>query len=221
MKRLLVVIPMLLLSLAPVHAAITLAVSQQSGATVQERAGQLAGQIGRELGTRVEVVALADASQVDLWLNRYATAEMALVETSHTAGKPGQFVIIGPVGRDLVLIGRQGISGDLPLRISGLLGGEGGRSVSPTAGDVPRPPAAQRTPARAAQAPVAATDSGVVKSIEEDRFFVRYIYRERLNRDPDADHLEFWTEQLQSGAVTKQQLYEMTCDLEKKSCGIR
>jgi len=201
------------------NAAVNLAVSQQSGAVVQERAGQLARQLASKLGTVINVVVLPDAVQVEAWLNRYATAELALVENAFVAGKPGQFVVIGPGGDNLTLIGRQGIAGDLPQRIAVALEGTGGRSV-PAASSLatverakvvapPQPP------------PIAARKPSSSKTVSEDQYFVIYVYRERLNRQPDPEHLEYWTQQLQSGAVTKQQLLEVACDLEKKSCNIK
>ena len=100
--RILLFIPMLLLCMAPVHAAVNLAVSKQSGPAVLEQASQLARQLGNGLGTAVNVVELPDAGEVEAWLNRYATAELALVESGYVSGKPGQFVVIGPVGHDLL-----------------------------------------------------------------------------------------------------------------------
>jgi len=209
---------LLLATISTANAAVNLAVSQQSGANVREQADQLARQIGSGLGTTVNVVVLPDAAQVEAWLNRYATAELALVEASYAAGKPGQFVVIGPVGRDLTLIGRQGISGDLPQRIAGVLAGGSGRS---TAVGSKVPAIAAKVVEQPRKAPAAVESFSPSKSTDEDRYFVSYVYRERLNRSPDAEHLEFWVQQLQSGAVTKQQLFEMACDLEKKSCGAK
>jgi hypothetical protein len=71
------------------------------------------------------------------------------------------------------------------------------------------------------QPPPAARKPSSSKSVSEDQYFVIYVYRERLNRQPDPEHLAYWTQQLQSGAVTKQQLFEVACDLEKKSCNFK
>ena len=122
MKALLVVV-LLLSVFVPAHAAVTLAVSQQSGPAAREQASLLAGKIGSVLKAPVKVVELPDHGQVEAWLNRFATADLALFETSHVAGKPGQFVTIGPAGEGLTLVGRQGIAGDLPRNIAAILGG--------------------------------------------------------------------------------------------------
>lgn len=217
MRSLLCVI-FLLAGVAASHAAVVMAVNQQSGAALKERAGQLARQIGNELGVSVDVLVLPDAIQLEAWLNRYATAELAVVESSFLASRPGQFVTVGPVGRDLVLIGRQGIGGELPQRLSAMLGGRGERPIIPVKS---AKSAAGQPPAAAMPVAEPERQYGSSKSVNEDRYFVSYVYRERLNRSPDAEHLEYWTEQLQTGAVTKSQLFETTCDLEKKSCGNR
>ena len=85
--RSLLSILLLLSVMTSANAAVNLAVSQQSGAVVQERAGQLARQLGSKLGTVINVIVLPDAVQVEAWLNRYATAELALVENAFVAGK--------------------------------------------------------------------------------------------------------------------------------------
>jgi hypothetical protein len=217
MRSLLCVI-FLLAGFSSSHAAITMAVDQQSPAALKERASQLAKQIGSQLGTGVDVIVLPDNAQLEAWLNRYATAELAVVEASFLASRPGQFVTIGPVGRDFVLIGRQGIGGELPQRLAAMLGAGGERPVM--TGEGAKPPAGQ---IRAATKPATEPEMqyGPSKSVNEDRYFVSYVYRERLNRTPDAEHLEYWTEQLQKGAVTKPQLFESACDLENKKCGDR
>lgn len=198
-------------------AAINLAVSQQSGKAVQERAGQLADQLSRTLGTPVKVVALADAGEVAAWLNRYATAELALVEAAYAAGRPGQFVVIGPVGRDLVLVGRQGIGGDLPRKAAGAIGGGMERpaaSSAPMSAPVTAPVAAAApalTPAAPAAAAVPTDSFSASKSASEDRYFVIQTYREKFGRDPEPERLEYWTEQLQNGALSKRQFSEQVC----------
>jgi len=216
--RYLLSVALLFSTLVSAHAAVTMAVSQQSGASVQERAGQLAKQLGKELGTTVNVVVLPDAAQVEDWLNRYATAELALVETSYIAGKPGQFVTIGPVDRDLTLIGRQGIGGDLPQRIAGVLG-KGGKLPAMTAAKPASAAPAARTAPRATPPP--AMEFGQSKSASEDRYFVGYVYREKLGIEPELERLDYWTEQLQSGALNKRQLFDMACRPETKDCNFR
>ncbi|MCM2263571.1 MAG: DUF4214 domain-containing protein [Desulfuromonadales bacterium] len=208
---------MLLLSgFASAHAAVTMAVSQQSGTTVRERADQLATQLGRGLGTTVNVVVLPDAAEVEAWLNRYATAELALVEAGYAAGKPGQFVVIGPVG-ELTLIGRQGISGDLPQRIAEVLAGGGGRQP---AGKAPAASPAVGTE-RPRETSATVVRYSASKSVEEDRYFVIQVYREKLHREPDPEGLEYWVKQLQSGAMTKRQLFDTICDPGTKGCGFK
>ncbi|NJC88707.1 MAG: DUF4214 domain-containing protein [Desulfuromonas sp.] len=215
MVRTLLCIVLLLSGVVSTHAAVTMAVSQQSGAAVRERADQLAGQIGGGLGTTVSVVVLPDAAQVEEWLNRYATAELALIEANYVAGKPGQFVVIGPVGHDLTLIGRQGISGDLPQRIAGVLAGTGGH---PAAVNVKTLSAQTKAAEQLLRTPTAGMNYSSSKSASEDRYFVSSVYREKLNREPSAERLDYWTRQLQSGAVTKRQLFEMVCSPEVKGC---
>lgn len=210
--RILLSAALLLLIIAPAHAAVKMAVSQSSGAAVTERARQLARQLGSETGTPVEVVELPDAGQVEAWLNRYATAELALVESSFLSGKAGQFVTIGPVGGGLVLIGRQGISGDLPQRAGRIIEGKGERPVVRAAtvqAGVPPKPVEQAAPVvRPATAEV---DFGKSKSESEDRYFVTYVYREKFGRDPEPERLVYWTRQLRSGVLSKQQLFEQIC----------
>lgn len=214
MKTLLCI--MLLLSgLVSAHAAVTLAVSQQSGAAVRERADQLARQIGGGLGTTVNVVVLPDAAQVDAWLNRYATAELALIETSYVAGKPGQFVVIGPVDRDLTLIGRQGVSGDLPQRIAGVLAGTGGKSA---AVNVKVPSAQAKAAEQTQRSPAADVGYSSSKSVSEDRYFVIYVYREKFGTEPTQERLEYWTGQLQSGVLSKKQFSEQLCQQGTALC---
>lgn len=216
--RYLLSVALLFSTLVSAHAAVTMAVSQQSGASVQERASQLAKQLGKELGTTVNVVVLPDAAQVEDWLNRYATAELALVETSYIAGKPGQFVTIGPVDRDLTLIGRQGIGGDLPQRIAGVLGRGGKLPAMSTAKPASAAPAARTAPQ--ATAPPA-MEFGQSKSASEDRYFVGYVYREKLGIEPELERLDYWTEQLQSGALSKRQLFDMACRPDTKDCNFK
>lgn len=203
---------LLLTTVAYAHATVILAVSRQSGEAVQERAAQLARQLGAELGTAVSVAVLADAAQVEAWLNRYATAELALVESAYLGARPGQFVNIAPVGRELVLIGRQGVGGDLPQRIAAILGGGRERPAATVAAASPeivsRPaapsPSAAVTGAREAQ-------YSSSKSADEDRHFVTYVYQEKFARYPEPERLEYWTGQLRSGALSKQQLFEELC----------
>lgn len=213
--RTLLCVILLLSGVVSAHAAVTLAVSQQSGTAVRERADQLASQIGSGLGTTVNVVVLPDAAQVEAWLNRYATAELALIEASHVAGKPGQFVVIGPVGRDLTLIGRQGISGDLPQRIAGVLTGEGGR---PVAINVKTPSVQAKAAEQAQRSPAADVDYSPSKSASEDRYFVTYVYREKFGTEPGPERLEYWTGQLQSGVLTKKQFSEQLCQQGTALC---
>jgi hypothetical protein len=217
--RYLLSVALLFSTLASANAAVTLAVSQQSGASVQERASQLAKQLGKELGTAVNVVVLPDAAQVEEWLNRYATAELALVEASYVAGKPGQFVTIGPVDRDLTLIGRQGIGGDLPQRIAGVLGRGGKLPAMTTAKPAIAAPAARTAPQQATTP--RAMEFGQSKSASEDRYFVGYVYREKLGIEPELERLDYWTEQLQSGALSKRQLFDMACRPDAKDCNFR
>ena len=215
MKALLVVV-LLLSVFVPAHAAVTLAVSQQSGPAAREQASLLAGKIGSVLKAPVKVVELPDHGQVEAWLNRFATADLALFETSHVAGKPGQFVTIGPAGEGLTLVGRQGIAGDLPRNIAAILGG--GEAVR-----VDR--VTTRTTAPTATRPLAVANASVSfspsKSIEEDRYFVTYVYREKLNRRPEPDRLDYWAGQLHSGALTRQQLFDRACSPEETGCSFK
>lgn len=214
----------LLFTLVPAHGAITMAVNQQSGKSVQDRAEQLARLLGSELGTVVNVVSLPDAVQVEAWLNRYATAELALVESGYVSGKPGQFVVIGSAGQGLTLIGRQGISGDLPQKIAGILDRGGVAAPVPppksaAVATVQPPPVEPRPAARTVLAPAMAFTPS--KSAEEDRYFVGYVYRKKLGIEPELVRLDYWTQQLQSGALTKQQLFEMACHPETVGCDFR
>lgn len=203
----------LVMIIGSADAAVNLAVSQQGGANVREAAGRVAGQLSRELGTVISVVELADNAELESWLNRFATAELAVVESAYVAGKPGQFVMIGPVGRDLMLVGRQGISGDLPQRAATVLGtGATQPAIREAAAPArPAPRIAEPQPERTGvvAAPVAPANSS--KSSSEDRYFVIHTYREKFGRDPEPDRLDYWTQQLQSGVLSKQQFYEQIC----------
>lgn len=206
--RIFLFIPLLLLWITPIHAAVNLAVSKQSGPAVLEQASQLARQLGSGLGTSVDVVELADAGEVESWLNRYATAELALVENAYAAGKPGQFIVIGPVGRELTLIGRQGIAGNLPQRLATVLTGGSARQAE----SIVKPAATSERVAKVPlKAPSTAVNPGPSKSAEEDRYFVTYVYREKFGGDPDPERLAYWTAQLQSGVLTKQQFQQQLC----------
>lgn len=222
--RTLLCIAFLLSTFASAHGAITMAVNQQSGNAVQEQAGQLARQLGSELGTPINVVSLPDAVQVEAWLNRYATAELALVESGYVAGKPGQFVVIGTVGQGLTLIGRQGIAGDLPQRIAGVLD-RGGVAApmpesKPAAAATAQPlPVAPRPAARTVSAPAMTFTPS--KSAEEDRYFVGYVYRQKLGIEPELVRLDYWTQQLQSGVLSKQQLFDMACKPGSEGCSFK
>lgn len=204
---------LILLCTSVAHGAVTLAVSEGSGAPVHDRARQFAGQAGNRLGVPVEVVVLADAAEVEAWLNRYATAELAVVENAFVAGRPGRFVTIGPLGDGLTVIGRQGIAGDLPQRLAGLLDGSAGPVPSPPPRVVPppaTPPAAPvRTGAEAGTIPRLGASAS--KSANEDRYYVTYVYREKFGRDPEPERLEYWTRQLRSGVISKQQFFEQLC----------
>lgn len=222
--RTLLCIAFLLSTFVSAHGAITMAVNQQSGKSVQDRAEQLVRQLGSELGTAINVVSLPDAVQVEDWLNRYATAELALVESGYVAGKPGQFVVIGSIGRELTLIGRQGIAGDLPQRIAGVLE-RGGVAApvpapKPVAAETVQPlPVAPRPAARTLPAPAMAFTPS--KSAEEDRYFVGYVYRQKLGIEPELVRLDYWTQQLQSGVLSKQQLFDMACKPGSEGCSFK
>lgn len=222
--RALLCIVFLLFAMVPAHGAITMAVNQQSGKSVQDRAEQLSRQLGRELGMAINVVSLPDAVQVEAWLNRYATAELALVEAGYVAGKPGQFVVIGSAGQGLMLIGRQGIGGDLPQKIADVLdgGGEGAPVSAPkpaVAGPARPVPDEPRSAARSAAPPTMAFSPS--KSAAEDRYFVGYVYRQKLGIEPELVRLDYWTQQLQSGALSKQQLFDMACKPGSIGCNFK
>lgn len=213
MKTLLTLLFCSLCSL-PVQAAVTLAVSQQSGPAVQGRAGQLAGRLGSKLGTTVTVRALADSAQVEEWLNRLATADLALLESAYVASRPGRFIVLGDAGHGTTLVGRQGIGGDLPQTAARLLG---------DVARLPAPPPPGERRAAAAQVPPTAgkVSFSPSKSVNEDRYFVTYVYQEKLGRNPDPERLEFWTGQLQSGALGKRELFDKACRPEQQGCNFR
>lgn len=217
MRRLMIGFCLLALLPAAAGAVVNLAVSQQDGATAREAAERIAARIGGGAGEPVKVVVLADNDQIETWLNRYATAELAVVKTGYLSSRTGRFLVIGPVAADLVLIGRQGIGGDLPQRAGTAIGGGGERpaTVSTAAAAVVAPPSA--APAASAPAPVSAPaptsaeSYSSSKSSSEDRYFVIQVYREKFARDPESERLEYWTLQLQSGALSKRQFAEQLC----------
>lgn len=216
--RYLLCVALLCMSVVTARAAVTMAVSGQAGAPVQERAAQLARQLGGELGTTVKVVTLADDAQVEAWLNRYATADLALVESAAVSRKPGQFVVIGPAGRDLTLIGRQGIGGDLPQKLAGILNKGVDPVRTPAVVPTAAPPAVAAGGRVPAPAPAVFTSA---KSAGEDRYFVGYVYREKLGIEPELERLDYWTRQLQDGTLSRQQLYEMACRPGSEGCRFR
>lgn len=197
-------------------AAINLAVSQHSGTAAAKQAEQLARRIGDRLATPVNVVVLADAAQVEAWLNRFAAAELALVESDFVSARAGRFLVVGPAGGNLLLVGRQGISGELPQQLAPLLAA---KPSAPAPAGKPRPASGGKRPD--GPPATAAPAFSPSKSVEEDRYFVGYVYREKLHLTPAKDRVDYWTAQLQEGKVTKQQLYDMACRPEEKGCSFR
>jgi hypothetical protein len=127
-------------------------------------------------------------------------------------------VVIGAVGRDLTLIGRQGIGGDLPQRIAAVLEGRGGRPVS--AVTTPLPANSVQNAEQTGRTLAAPKDVSPSKSINEDRYFVIYVYREKFASEPSPERLEYWTQVLRNGVLTKQQLYEQICHQGTTLCAI-
>lgn len=218
MRRLMIGLCLFALLPAAAGAEVNLAVSQQDGATAREAAERIAARIGGGAGEPVEVVVLADNDQIETWLNRYATAELALVKAGYLTSRTGRFLVIGPVDADLVLIGRQGIGGDLPRRAATAVGGGGERpaavSTAAAAGSGPSAASAAIAPASApvsAPAPAPVESYSSSKSSSEDRYFVIQVYRDKFGRDPEPERLEYWAQQLQSGALSKRQFADQLC----------
>lgn len=201
-----------------VQAEIILAVSEQAAPAIREQAAQLAGRFGSETGTSVVVRPLADNATVELWLNRLATADLALLEESYVTEHPGRFIVIGTTGKGGVLVGRQGIGGDLPQKAARLV--KVGDRLPPashglTGVQTAVPIATRHPPATAGNRPA------ISKSLNEDRYFVTYVYQDKVGRDPEPERLEYWTNQLRSGALSKQQLLDRACRPERPGCNFR
>ena len=216
MRRLIFGLFLLALAPAAAGAEVSLAVSQQDGATAREAAERIATRLGGA-GEAVRVVVLAGNDQVEAWLNRFATAELAVVKAGYLSSRPGQFLVIGHVAADLVLIGRQGIGGDLPQRAATAISGGGERPATVSKAAAAGVSPASAPPAATAPAPVSIPVPGPAesysssKSSSEDRYFVIQVYREKFARDPEPERLEYWTRQLQSGVLGKRQFSEQIC----------
>lgn len=154
-----------LLFSSPVEARFTLGVvTHGASATLSAaQAEALAAQLGAQLQAEVAVKELADAATLLSWLDRFAMLDLALLSAQDVAANPGRFLLVGPLGAqgELSLVCRQGIAGDLPQRLAGVVRSAGFAPWRPAAAPANQPPP-QALPATASPPAAPVTIDAVI-----------------------------------------------------------
>jgi len=84
---------------------------------------RLAKTLADALGEPVVVRLFDNRDQIGLWLNQHAMLDLGVFDSAYLAAHPGEFLVLGAAEKSgrLVVVTRQGATGDMPKRVAAAL----------------------------------------------------------------------------------------------------